>query len=147
MQEAYHPPCSDYSFCCHNWVPPPSWSWRGEGYLPGSPLAGPGSIPPQLNLAGYPPRLDLAGYPPPKLDLAGYPPSVCPMAFWEMLQSIMGYGYPPVDRQIDGWMEGQTHVKTLPSRRTTYTGGNYCWTSWKSWLFLKYAWCCLCNRI
>ena len=23
------------------------------------------------------------------------------MAFWEMLQSIMGYGYPPVDRQTD----------------------------------------------
>ena len=34
----------------------------------------------------------LAGYPP-WLDLAGYPPGVCPMAFWEMLQSIMGYGY------------------------------------------------------
>ena len=33
-------------------------------------------------------------------------------------------GYPPVDRQIDGWMDGQTRVKTLPSRRTTYAGGN-----------------------
>ena len=64
------------------------------------------------------------------------------MAFWEMLQSIMGYGYPwclphgilgnvakhygiwvppPVDRQ----MEGQTRVKTLLSRHTTYVGGNY----------------------
>ena len=29
-------------------------------------------------------------------------------------------GTPPVDRQ----MEGQTRVKTLPSRRTTYAGGN-----------------------
>ena len=36
-----------------------------------------------------------------------------------MLQSIMGYGYPPMDRQ----MEGQTRVKTLPSRRTTYASG------------------------
>ena len=36
------------------------------------------------------------------------------MAFWEMLQSIMGYGYPPCG-QTDGWMEGQTRVKTLPS--------------------------------
>ena len=36
------------------------------------------------------------------------------MAFWEMLQSIMGYGYPPCG-QTDGWMEGQTLVKTLPS--------------------------------
>ena len=25
----------------------------------------------------------------------GYPPGVCPMAFWVMLQSILGYGYPP----------------------------------------------------
>ena len=38
-----------------------------------------------------------------------------------MLQSIMGYGYPPdVDRQMDG----QTRVKILPSRRTTY-GNNW----------------------
>ena len=37
-----------------------------------------------------------------------------------MLQSIMGYGYPPC-----GQTEGQTRVKTLPSRRTTYTGGKY----------------------
>ena len=32
-------------------------------------------------------------------------------------------GTPPVDRQIDGWMEGQTRVKTLSSRRITYAGG------------------------
>ena len=62
MQEAYRPPCSDYSFCCPNWVPP----WQGTP-------AGPGRVP------------------------------------------------PPCDRQ----MEGQTHVKTLPSRRTTYAGGKY----------------------
>ena len=30
-------------------------------------------------------------------------------------------GYPPPTcGQTDGWMDGQTHVKTLPSRRTTY---------------------------
>ena len=50
------------------------------------------------------------GYPPsrgtPQLDLAVVPP---------------GPGYPPsVDRQMDG----QTRVKTLPSRRTTYAVGN-----------------------
>ena len=28
------------------------------------------------------------------------------------------------DRLMDGWMDGQTWVKTLPSRRTTYAGGN-----------------------
>ena len=54
--------------------------------------------------------------------------ALCRMELWVMLQSIMGkkkiMGWvpPPVDRQIDG----QTCVKTLPSRRTTYAGGkNY----------------------
>ena len=43
-----------------------------------------------------------------------------------MLQSIMGYGYPPVDRQ----MKGQTHVKTLPSHHTTYVGSNESPPAW-----------------
>ena len=46
-----------------------------------------------------------------------------PMAFWEMLQSIMGYGNPP-PMWTDRIMDGRTRVKTLPSRRTTYAGGN-----------------------
>ena len=66
------------------------------------------------------PSVVLTGYPPPLPAGPGRvrpPPSVCPMAFWEMLQSIMGYGYPP--------RCGQTNkVKLLPSRRTTYAGGN-----------------------
>ena len=41
----------------------------------------------------------------------GTPPRL--MAFWEMLQSIMGYGYPPL--WTDRLMDGQTRVKTLPS--------------------------------
>ena len=135
-QEAYRPPCSKYSLCCPNWVPPrqgtphpagpgrvppPSWTWQG------TPPAGypPSRVPPQLDLAGYPPQLDLTGYPPwqgnppPQLDLAGYPPPVaapwhsgkCCKALWDM-------GTPP-----SGQTEGQTRVKTLPSRRTTYAGG------------------------
>ena len=40
-------------------------------------------------------------------------------------KKIMGWVPPPVDRQIDG----QTRVKTLPSRRTTYAGGNNCKTA------------------
>ena len=34
--------------------------------------------------------------------------------------------YPPPPRcgQTDGWMDGQTRVKTLPPRRTTYAVGN-----------------------
>ena len=57
---------------------------------------------------------------------SGYPPS-CLMVFWEMLQSIMGYGYPPpVDRQIDGWTDACQNI-TFP--RTTYAGGNNVLTS------------------
>ena len=59
--------------------------------LAGTPPAGPGRYPPQLDLAGYPP--------PPGWIWQGIPPpGVCPMAFWVMLQSIMGYGYPPPPR-------------------------------------------------
>ena len=55
----------------------------------------PGRVPPILTWPGGVPYLGgtLAGYP--QVDLAGYPPGVCPMEFWVMLQSIMGYGYPP----------------------------------------------------
>ena len=59
--------------------------------------------------------------------------ALCPMELWVMLQSIMGVkkkkkkkkklwdGYPPL--WTDRLMDGQTRVKTLPSRRTTYAGG------------------------
>ena len=76
---------------------------------------------PSVVLTGYPPQ---AGYPPnqgtrlagPGWTWQGTPlRGVCPMEFWVMLQSIMGYGYPP-----RGQTERQTRVKTLPSRRTTY---------------------------
>ena len=86
--------------------------------LPGYP---PGGVPGQVPPGGYPVR-----YPPPPRGVPGPPggvpgqvPPRCPMAFWEMLQSIMGYGYPPPRC-------GQTNkVKLLPSRRTTYASGNY----------------------
>ena len=44
-------------------------------------------------------------------------------------------GTPPCG-QTESWMDGQTHVKTLPSRRTTYASGNklpprrYCIHNW-----------------
>ena len=93
------------------WVPPcqgtppagypPILTWSG-GYLTWVP---PGRVPPHQGIPpGGPGRV------PP-------PPGGCPMAFWEMLQSIMGYGYPPPC--------GQTNkVKVLPSRCTTYAGAN-----------------------
>ena len=62
-QEAYHPPCSEYSFCCPILADPPTWP-------------------------------------------------------------------PLVDRQIDGWMDGQTRVKTLPSHHTTYAGNKNGYRNW-----------------
>ena len=72
--------------------PPPVLTWPGGGTLPGTPWQGT-PVPP----AGYPPLAGPGSVPPlPQLDLVGYPPlGVYSMAFWEMLQSIMGYGYPP----------------------------------------------------
>ena len=72
--------------------PPPSWPGRG-GTRSGPPP--PGGYPVRYPPGGVPGQVP----PPPR---PGYPPPPrCPMAFWEMLQSIMGYGYPPpgVDRQ------------------------------------------------
>ena len=100
MQKAYCPPCSMYTLCCPNWVPPPVLTWPG-GYLPGYPQQGtpPSRVPPRQSTpqAGYPlpPGWTWQGTPPPGWTWQGNPPGVCPMAFWELLQSIMGYGYPP----------------------------------------------------
>ena len=116
-QEAYRPPCSEYSFC----------PGRGGGV--------PDRVPP-LGGPGTPPRGDLdpprggSGYPrgvwvPP--GGSGYPPH-CLMAFWEMLQSIMGYGYPPL--WTDRWMDGRTDAcQNITFPRTPYAGGNYHWTA------------------
>ena len=177
-QEAYCSPCSEYSFCCPNWVPPLSWPGLGGYPAGGYPTwVPPSRVPPFLaqgvpcqgvpylgtphpDLAGgYPTWVPLAGYSPswpgwgvpylgtpgrvlpiltwqgtpsiltwqstsqqgnppswpgrvpPQLDLAGYPPpGVSPMKFWVMLQSIMGYGYPP---QV--WTDKQSETITFPS--------------------------------
>ena len=58
--------------------------WQGTPWQ-GTPYRVP-PLPPWLNLAGHPPTSwTWQGTP---------PPGVCPMAFWVMLQSIMGYGSP-----------------------------------------------------
>ena len=178
-QEAYRPPCSEYSFCCPTRVPPPpggvpdlgnppggyltrvpprGGTWPGYpwgvpdlgtppgGYLtrvpprgvpdPGTPpgrgVPDPGTPPQGGYLTQVPPRgvpdlgTPLGGLPDPGTPPGGVPdrvpPHRCLMAFWEMLQSIMGYGYPPpVDRQIGGWTDACQNI-TFP--RTTYAGGN-----------------------
>ena len=97
-QEAYYPPCSEYSFWCSNWVPPQQ----------GTP---PARYPPW---AGYPP--DGPGRVPPPAGPGRVPlPPGCPMAFWVMLQSIMGYGYPPPPcGQTDGRTDACQNI-TFPS--------------------------------
>ena len=138
MQEAYCLPCSKYSLSYPNWVPPGQGTpWQG------TPQQGttPSRVPPHQGtpqqctpLAGYPPRVPPPpgrvppgyphqGTPPPGyhpwLDLAGYPPWAAPWHSGKCCKALWDMGTPPVDRQ----MEGQTRVKTLPSRRTTYVGG------------------------
>ena len=86
----------------------------------GTPRAGypPGRVPPgRVSPARVPPcqgtpwqGTPQAGYPP--STPPGYPPG-CPMAFWEMLQSIMGYGYPPCG-QTDGRTDACQNI-TFPS--------------------------------
>ena len=121
-QEAYRPPCSEYSFCCPTWVPPPDrvpphpdlargGTWPGyppsrvppwPGYPPGQGTPEGTRVPPRpgyppgqgTSLARVPPRLDLAGYPPPRLDLAGYPPA----ASWhsgKCCKALWDMGTPP----------------------------------------------------
>ena len=81
-------------------------SWQGTppaGYHPrqgtpqqGTPRTG---YPHQATLlAGYPPGWTWQGTPSPSWTWQGTPPG-CPMAFWVMLQSIMGYGYPPCEQK------------------------------------------------
>ena len=147
-QEAYRPPCSEYSFCCPTRVPslppggvpdlgtpwggvpdlvtppggvpdlgtPPGGSWPGYppgGYLTWVPPRG-GTWPgyPQGGyLTWVPPGGTWPGYPPGGVQV---PPRCCLMAFWEMLQSIMGYGYPPCG-QTDWWMDRRVSKHYLPS--------------------------------
>ena len=169
MQEAYRPSCSEYSFCCPNWVPPPAGYppillAGGGGTLPGGTLVGypwQGTPPAGHPPAGYPPwqgtpQLHLAGHPPPpSWTWQSTPPQVsapwhsgkCCKALWDMgtppqclPHGILGnvakhYGIcvPPPPLWTDRWMEGQTRVKTLPSRRTAYAGGKYLLFSLSLW--------------
>ena len=76
----------------------------------------PGRVPPKrvpprqgTPQAGYPPgrvppsRVPPGRVPPPLAGPGRVPPPGCPMTFWEMLQSIMGYGYPPGVDKLTKW--------------------------------------------
>ena len=116
---------------------PPILTWPGGYPGVGTPiLTWLGGTPGGHPLAGVPPILTWLGdtpgrHPPP----AGVPPILT----WPAVKG--GYprqGYPPVWTwpgyppgldltgvpNVDRWMDGQTRVKTLPSRRTTYAVGN-----------------------
>ena len=93
-------------------TPPPGRVPLWAGYPParyppgqGTPPAGPGRVPPHPAGPGRVP-------PPPGWTWQGTPPpGVCPMAFWEMLQSIMGT--PPCG-QTDGWKDRRVSKHYLP---------------------------------
>ena len=92
----------------------PIWNWWGGTPTRGTPLLDLARVPPVWTWLGSPPSGPGLGTPP-KLDLAGViprPGGVIPRP-----------GGVPPRGQTDGWMDGQTHVKTLPSRRTTYAVG------------------------
>ena len=133
-QEAYCPPCSEYSFCCPILAdPPPSWTWPPLPLLDLTPPPPGWTWPttPRLDLTHpldltplppsppapqtWPPQLDLtppAGPDPPQLDLT-------PPAGPDPLPA--GPDPPPAGPDPPC---GQTNkVKLLPSRHTTYTGG------------------------
>ena len=118
--------------------PPPILTGPG-GTLPGYPHSGQGGAPPSrvspiLTWQGTPlgrvppwqgtPILTRQGTP-----LAGPgwvpPPSRClPHGILGNVAKHYGIWVLPPCGQTDRWMDGQTRVKTLPSRRTTYAGGN-----------------------
>ena len=107
-QEAYCPPCSKYSLCCPNWVPP-------LGRVPP-----PGRV---LPWAGYPPsRVPPSRVPPGQgTPLPGYPPAgpgrvlpSCPWNSGKCCKALWDTGTPPVDRQIDGWMDRRVSKHYLP---------------------------------
>ena len=124
---------------------PPILTWLG-GTLPGYPLplqqgtpqqgtpwqstppsrVSPGRVPPSRVPPGWVPPSRV----PPwqgtaQLDLAGYPPRCLPHGILGNVAKHYGiWVTPPPPPWTDRWMEGQTRVKTLPSRRTTYAGGN-----------------------
>ena len=83
---------------------PPSW----PGGVPdlGTP---PGRVPPSR----VPPGRVHPGRVPPRQGTPSRVPPLRPMAFWVMLQSIMGYGYPPCG-QTDGRTDACQNI-TFPS--------------------------------
>ena len=89
----------------------------GRGIPPARSDGGGGGV----REVGYPPSM---GYPPVRSDQGGTQGGVLPrQGVPPQAGPGPGRGTPPRCGQTDGWMDGQTRVKTLPSRRTTYAVG------------------------
>ena len=104
---------------------PPSWP-RGVPYLgtlwQGTPQQG---TPWQgTPLAGYPPRClshGILGNVAKHYEIWVPPIGVCPMVFWVMLQSIMGYGYRPPCGQTDRHVSKHNLPVVLRTRAVNIT--------------------------
>ena len=147
-QEAYRPPCSKYSLCCPNWVPPrpgvpppvrvppgqgtpPARVPPGQGtpqpWYPPSQGTPPARVPPLVRVPpqpGYPPSQGT----PPGWTWQGTPPAA-PWHSGKCCKALWDTGTPPC-----GQTEGQTRVKTLPSlvlrTRAVINLWNYTFQSW-----------------
>ena len=135
-QEAYRPPCSEYSFCCPTRVPPPGWypdlgTPSPQGGVPrpryppppggGYPDLGPPqggypdlSTPPWGGYPdlGTPPRGGTRTSVPPPWGGVRVPPRL-PHGILGNVAKHYGIWVPPL--WTDRLMDGQTRVKTLPS--------------------------------
>ena len=95
-------------------VPDPGTPPGGGGYLTRVPPRGGGGVPdPGTPPGGFLTRDPPGGFRVPPGGGSGNPPH-CLMAFWEMLQSIMGYGYPPPRGQTESWMDRRVSKHYLP---------------------------------
>ena len=123
-QEAYRPPCIEYSFCFPTWVPPPILTWPGGYPARGYPMWVPPAGYPYPDLAGgypargYPTWAPPAGYPPSWPGCGGYPTWVTPTA-----------GYPPAGPgrvPPPGW----TWQGTPPGCLSQWNSGKCCKALW-----------------
>ena len=84
MQEAYRLPCSKYSLCYPNWVPP----WAGYP---------PARVPPaRVPLPGYPPRVPPTARVPPQAGPGRVPPLAAPWHFGKCCKALWDTGTPPL---------------------------------------------------
>ena len=143
MQEAYRPPCREYSFCCAILADPPLAGPDPPHWLDLAPhwldLTRPvGWTWPTPPLDWHPPHwLDWSDPPPvgwtwpPPAGLTWPPPTgLTPLLDWPPPRRLDWPDPPPVERQIYGWTDTCQNI-TFP--RTTYAGGNKNMKSMPSW--------------